>query len=169
MGLEIIEAPQDAAIPDEAWREKWDLSVPQARFVRLVWGGNTATGSYMIAYGWPETQDAKRLQSAASSASKLLRTDKVKKALSELQEREASVVGMTRDVKRGVLSAIAMGEIEGTKPGDRIRAIALDNLMTGDNRPIMVQGDLTFRAVLDSLPDKILPGDYDLDVTPPEE
>jgi len=160
----LVEPKQESAIPDEAWREKWNLSVPQARFVRLVWGGNTATGSYMIAYGWPETQEEKRLQSAASSASKLLRTDKVKAALSMLQEREASVVGMTRDVKRGVLSAIAMGEIEGSKPGDRIRAIALDNLMTGDNRPIMVQGDLTFRAVLDSLPDKILPGDYALEL-----
>ena len=76
---------------------------------------------------------------------------------------------MTRDVKRGVLSAIAMGEILGTTPGDRIRAIALDNLMTGDNRPIMVQGDLTFRAVLDSLPDRILPGDYALEVESTEE
>jgi len=33
----------------------------------------------------------------------------------------------------------------------------------------MVQGDLTFRAVLDSLPDKILPGDYDLDIASTEE
>jgi hypothetical protein len=69
-------------------------------------------------------------------------------------------MGSRREVKRGILAAIMMGEIQGTKVADRIRAIIVDNRMTGDDKPIRIEGELTFQAMLDSLPREILPGDY---------
>ncbi len=50
--------------------------------------------------------------------------------------------------------------VQGARVADRIRAIIVDNRMTGDDRPIRVEGELTFQAMLDSLPREILPGDY---------
>ena len=101
-----------------------------------------------------------RYQSAASSASKLLKVGKVRKALESLETQEATLMGSRREVKRGILAAIMMGEVQGARVADRIRAIIVDNRMTGDDRPIRVEGELTFQAMLDSLPREILPGDY---------
>ena len=69
-------------------------------------------------------------------------------------------MGSRREVKRGILAAIMMGEVQGARVADRIRAIIVDNRMTGDDRPIRVKGELTFQAMLDSLPREILPGAY---------
>ena len=147
--------------PTENWRSKWKLSHNQARFVRLVWGSKPATLAYIVAYQWGDvTTNSKRYAAAAVCASKLLKTAKVKAALNALQEREASIAGLARETKRGVLAAVAMGEVEGTNVADRIRAILADNLMTGDNKPIKIEGELTFQAMLDSLPAEILPGAY---------
>ncbi len=151
----------ETATAAESWREKHGLNHQQARFVRLIWGAKPATTAYMTAYGWPPAAvDSRKYNAAAASASGLLRNPKVKKALNALQEREASIAGLTRETKRGILASIAMGEVEGAKPSDMIRAVMIDNLMTGDNKPIKVEGELTFQAMLDSLPEEILPGSY---------
>ena len=67
------------------------LSYNQARFVRLVWGGKPATPAYLEAYQWGKVEvNSERYHSAASCATKLLKTDKVKSALNALQERISS-------------------------------------------------------------------------------
>ena len=142
-------------------RERWGLNVNQARFVRLVWGGHSPTEAYCRSYfGEVLPYNTPRYQSAASSASKLLKVDKVRTALESLETQEAVLMGSRREVKRGILAAIMMGEVQGARVADRIRAIIVDNRMTGDDRPIRVEGELTFQAMLDSLPREILPGDY---------
>lgn len=142
-------------------RRSWGLNINQARFVRLVWGGFSPTEAYCRAYfGGAVSADSAKYQNGASSASRMLKDVKVRKALESLEIREAALMGSSRDVKRGILAAIVMGEIEGTKPADRIRAIIADNRMTGDDRPIRVEGELNFQAMLDSLPQEILPGAY---------
>jgi hypothetical protein len=163
LGLEYLNIGKMDGLESELanLRRSWGLNINQARFVRLVWGGFSPTEAYCRAYlGGILPYDTPRYQSAASSASKLLKVHKVRKALESLETREAALMGSTRDVKRGILAAIMMGEIEGTKPADRIRAIIADNRMTGDDRPIRVEGELTFQAMLESLPQEILPGAY---------
>jgi len=142
-------------------RQSWGLNVNQARFIRLVWGGYSPTEAYCRSYfGEVLPYNTPRYQSAASSASKLLKVDKVRKALESLETCEAVLMGSRREVKRGILAAIMMGEVQGATVADRIRAIIVDNRMTGDDRPIRVEGELTFQAMLDSLPREILPGAY---------
>lgn len=147
-------------------RRCWGLNLNQARFVRLVWGGFSPTEAYCKAYfGHVPAYDSRKYQSGASAASRLLNNVKVETALESLESRESALMGSRRDVKRGILGAIIMGEIEGTKPADRIRAIVVDNQMTGDDRPLRVHGELNFQAMLDSLPDEILPGAYAVQVS----
>lgn len=150
----------ETATTDERWRKRWGLNCQQARFVRLKWGGEPAVQAYAIAYAKDIPPGSKAYQVAVSSASRLLRNAKVKRALEALHESEAAMTGLSRDEKRGILAATARGEVAGAKARDRLRAIALDNLMTGDNKPIKVEGDLNFIAALEGMPEEIEPGAY---------
>lgn len=63
--------------------------------------------------------------------------------------REVLEVGMTRAEKRRVLKRIAMNPK--LDPIDRIRAIQVDNLMTGDNKPVRFEGEITLGGVFAAL------------------
>lgn len=77
------------------------------------------------------------------------RTDTVAVIAAGAVAREVLEVGMTRAEKRRVLKRIAMN----TKldPIERIRAIQVDNLMTGDNKPVRFEGEITLGGVFAAL------------------
>lgn len=63
--------------------------------------------------------------------------------------REVLEVGMTRAEKRRVLKRLAMNP---KLPAiDRIRAIQVDNLMTGDNKPVRFEGEITLHGIFQAL------------------
>jgi hypothetical protein len=63
--------------------------------------------------------------------------------------REVLEVGMTRAEKRRVLKRLAMNP---KLPAiDRIRAIQVDNLMTGDNKPVRFEGEITLHGIFRAL------------------
>lgn len=63
--------------------------------------------------------------------------------------REVLEVGMTRAEKRRVLKNLAMNP---KLPAiDRIRAIQVDNMMTGDNKPVRFEGEITLHGIFKAL------------------
>lgn len=87
--------------------------------------------------------------------------------------REVLEVGMTRAEKRRVLKRIAMNP---KMPAvDRIRAIQVDNLMTGDNKPVRFEGEITLNGIFQALkkttalpaPDEVIELEADLDPNGP--
>lgn len=63
--------------------------------------------------------------------------------------REAVEVGLTRAEKRRILKRIATDR---KAPRiDRLRAIQLDNLMTGDNKPVRFEGEITLHGIFQAL------------------
>lgn len=86
----------------------------------------------------------------AHKLAKLTRTgDTVAVIAAGAVAREVLEVGMTRAEKRRVLKRIAMNPK--LDPIDRIRAIQVDNLMTGDNKPVRFEGEITLGGVFAAL------------------
>lgn len=63
--------------------------------------------------------------------------------------KEVLEAGMSRAEKRRVLKRIAMNPK--MDPVDRIRAIQVDNLMTGDNKPVRFEGEITLNGIFKAL------------------
>lgn len=86
----------------------------------------------------------------AQKLAKLTRTgDTVAVIAAGAVAREVLEVGMTRAQKRRVLKGIAMNR---KLPAiDRIRAIQVDNLMTGDNKPVRFEGEITLHGIFTAL------------------
>ena len=90
------------------------------------------------------------LKGDASKIAKLTqRTDTVAVVAAGAVAREVLEVGMTRAEKRRVLKRLAMNP---KLPAiDRIRAIQVDNLMTGDNKPVRFEGEITLHGIFQAL------------------
>lgn len=60
-----------------------------------------------------------------------------------------SEVLLTRDKKRMILGSIAQDER--APDTARIRAVEVDNTMTGDNAPVRIEGEITLHAIFTAL------------------
>lgn len=63
--------------------------------------------------------------------------------------REVAEVGMTRAEKRRILKRIANDTKAPRR--DRLMAIQVDNLMTGDNKPVRFEGEITLNGIFQAL------------------
>lgn len=82
-------------------------------------------------------------------------------AAAGLISREVAEAGMTRVEKRKLLKKIA-NDSKASRV-DRIRAIQTDNLMTGDNKPVRFEGEITLHGIFRALmATTALPGDHEL-------
>jgi hypothetical protein len=63
--------------------------------------------------------------------------------------KESIDVGLTRTEKRRILKRLAQNPK--LDPVDRIRAIQVDNLMTGDNKPVRFEGEITLHGIFQAL------------------
>jgi len=63
--------------------------------------------------------------------------------------REVVEAGLTRAEKRRILKRIAMDRKAARL--DRMRAIQIDNLMTGDNKPVRFEGEITLHGIFQAL------------------
>lgn len=95
------------------------------RFAQLIASGESGAGTYQTCYG---TNGA----SAEAAASRLLRNDKVRKRVAELQSAAATEAVLTLERKRQLLADIAEGRQQEAKISDRLRAIELDARLAGE-------------------------------------
>ena len=101
------------------------LSNPRReRFAQRVAVAGNGAAAYRHTYG---THGA----SAEAGASRLLRNDKVRRRVRELQREAAKAAVMTLEEQRLLLAAIARGEHTVSKMSDRLRAIEIDAKLAG--------------------------------------
>lgn len=149
-------------------REDLKLTPGQARYVQFRLAGDKRRQAYAKAYPGasksalackpymlernPRVIEALKAANAgdAQRLAKLTRSgDTVGVIAAGALAREVVEVGMTRAEKRRVLKTIAMNR---KLPAiDRIRAIQVDNLMTGDNKPVRFEGEITLHGIFRAL------------------
>lgn len=122
------------------------LNAREAAFCHQVADGGNQTQSYQAAYPGKRS-DA----SAAVAANRLLKKDKIKAYLEALQTAETEALVYSRQKKRERLYQIGEALQPGVSPGEQIQAIKVDNDMTGDNKPVRVEGEITLKGILDAL------------------
>lgn len=116
------------------------ISVKQQRFVDLLLLGTTGKEAYRQAFSSKAKDVVLRVK-----ASEEKKKPAVQAYLAAEQAKAAELVGLTRAEKRRMLRLIALDPNEAAS--DRLKAIALDNLMTGDNKPVRLEGEITLSAV----------------------
>ena len=94
------------------------------RFAQHVAEAGNGSAAYRMTYGVHGA-------SAEVGASRLLRNDKVKRRVRELQGEAARAAVMTLEEQRLLLAAVARGEHKGAKISDRLRAIEIDAKLAG--------------------------------------
>lgn len=121
------------------------LNERQIMFVHGLIDGMSQRQAYAAAYKCS-------LESAEASSTKLLGNLKVKAYRDHLLDQATNGVVYTRQKKRERLHMIGEGLLDQpVSPGEMIQAIKTDNDMTGDNKPIRVEGELTLGIILASL------------------
>lgn len=121
------------------------LSGKEEAFCQAVANGKTFLESFRIAY------DAKGYSKGAAQtqAYRLSCRDHIAARIRELREKIEERMVLSRSRKRHILYEIA--EKRSNQPHERIKAIEVDNRMTGDEAPVKVEGDVTVGLVLTHL------------------
>ena len=102
------------------------LSNPRReRFAQHVAEAGNGAAAYRLTYGVNGA-------SAEAAASRLLRNDKVRERVTELQGAAATAAVLTLERKRQILADIAEGRQQEAKISDRLRAIELDARLAGE-------------------------------------
>lgn len=144
------------------------LTPQQHKFVQAILAGHLPKAAYKIAYpsatpralrGRPYAMKKNKRVAAAISAGLAGSAEKLaatvgNKTGAELVaagviSREIAEAGMTRAEKRKILKRIA-NDSKASRV-DRIRAIQTDNLMTGDNKPVRFEGEITLHGIFKAL------------------
>lgn len=120
------------------------LTPQQEFFARLVAEGKSHAESYRIAF-----KSKGSINSVKSNAYKVAIRPEVEAKIAEFKAKAEERMVLTRSRKRHILYEIA--EAKRNRTGDRIKAIEVDNRMTGDEAPVKIEGDVTLGLVLGSL------------------
>jgi phage terminase small subunit len=125
------------------------LNDKQRLFVLGVFEGKNATQAYLDA-GYKVKESV-----AAANASRMLKNANISAYLEELRTSREEKTKLNFDRKRERLAQIAE---TGADP-DALRAIQIDNLMMGHNKPTEFKGEVTLKAIMDEIaPARGLPG-----------
>lgn len=117
------------------------LSVRQETFAHLVASGIPQAHAYVRA-GYSSDPDGAR-----ANAARLIALDSVSELIDFIRQEKLSQHVFTRALKRRRLYEIGMGDND----SNALRAIEIDNRMTGDDAPIRVEGEITLTGILDGL------------------
>lgn len=136
------------------------LTAKQKAFADALLSGKDASEAYRVAYS-PKSTPA----TIGREAYTLVRVPHVAKYIDEQRSKyakqEEATVGLTRARKREILRTIANDTKASRK--DRMTAIQIDNLMTGDNKPVRIEGEITLNLIYGALRDSTgLPAASDL-------
>lgn len=110
-----------------------ELTAKQEKFCQGVAEGLTYADAFRRAYG----QGKRATQTLYRDAYRVMESDKVAARIAELKEEQQAARLATRIRKREVLNEILEDSDESAQ--SRIKAIEVDNLMTGDNKPQKVE------------------------------
>ena len=127
------------------------LSERQKRFAEFVVAGKPPMVAYELA-GYAGGSNAHK------NAHRLTANEGVKAHISRLSKPRTENAVATRQRKREILLEVMEGKRKGATVADSIRAIQTDNLMTGDNQPIKVEGEITLKRILDEISGDGTPG-----------
>jgi uncharacterized protein YeaO (DUF488 family) len=117
------------------------LTAKQTAFAQYAADGLTASEAYRRAYGGnPNFTTTKR------EAYEVRHHPLVAAYIKELQEEAKAMDGLTRAEKRRQLALIVRDR--DADLGRRLEAIKLDNLMTGENAAVKVEGEITLGTIL---------------------
>lgn len=120
------------------------VTFKQQRFVDLLLLGKTGVDAYREAFSSKAKPQVLRVK-----AVEMKKRPQVQAYMAAEQAKTAELVGLTRAEKRRLLRMAAM---DSKAPwSERLKAIALDNLMTGDNKPVRFEGEVTLAAVFRAL------------------
>lgn len=118
------------------------LSNEELAFANFIVDGLTQSEAFRRAY--PHTKlkgTALRVQ-----AHKIAHREKVERYIAELRQKTEDARLLTRKKKREILCKIATDGKR--KASERIEAIKTDNAMTGDNKPVRIEGEITLYSIL---------------------
>lgn len=134
------------------------LTPKQKAFADALLSGAEQSEAYRLAYnphGTPST--------TAKEAYRLAGNPKVAEYLAGQRLKQDVGLGLTRAKKRQILKEIA--EDPERPARERLMAISIDNLMTGDNKPVRIEGEITLNLIYGALKDSTgLPEPGELEV-----
>ncbi len=134
---------------------KRKLTTQEISFANFIVDGLTQTEAYRRAYNNRLEGTALRVE-----AHKKANSPRIAEYIAGLRAKLEDSRLLTRQKKRQILFKIATDPK--AKKGERIEAIKTDNAMTGDNKPVRVEGEITLFSVLkDIKPTLGLPSDDD--------
>lgn len=118
------------------------LPLRAERFAELVAEGMNYGKAYIETHGYTGAYPDQM-------ASRLAANPKVKALILEIREDLRNRRVITREEKRQILASLARGRK--VAPTSRIRAIEVENQMTGDNAPVKVEGEITLGRIFRGL------------------
>jgi hypothetical protein len=121
-----------------------DLTFRERKFCNLILLGKTKREAYAEAFSPRGTPNKIRERARIVSNRPV-----VVAYIAAEQAKTAESIGLTRAQKRRVLMSIALDTKEDA--GKRIAAIQTDNVMTGDNKPVRFEGEITLAGIFMSL------------------
>ncbi len=108
------------------------LTGKQEAFAQALADGMTPSEAYRSAYD-PKTMSSLTLRTEAYRTGQM---PAVAARIATLKAEVALIRYVTRDRKRQVLAQVIEGKLRGREIAGRMKAIEIDNAMTGDNAPI---------------------------------
>jgi|GEM_PF-3473152 len=141
----ILEAPSQSngqALTERQRRFAEGVSVGMSKLQSYVCAGYRATGA-----------------TAKVEASRLSRNPLVKSYLAHLRESRIEGALLNRQRKRERLAEIVEGKVANATVSDMLRAIQIDNSMTGENESLKATVNLSFAALLAEIDSAGIPCD----------
>jgi hypothetical protein len=137
------------------------LTHKERKFADLVLQGMAGSAAYRTAY-----ESKVNAKSASVLAHRVRHRPAVEAYIAEQQAKAADMMGATRAEKRRELRLIILNRK--LDPDKRVRAIMADNIMTGDNKPVRFEGEITLNGIFRALKSTTaLPGpDEIIDIDP---
>lgn len=117
------------------------LTPKQLAFAEAILDGKTPSDAYRAAYDTSGTPATVKV-----SASRILAHPAIAEYVAKGREKMAKARLLSRTKKREILFTIACNSK--ARAAERVKAIEVDNAMTGDNKPVRIEGEITLYSVL---------------------
>lgn len=120
------------------------MTAKQIAFAEAILDGKPPSQAYASAYVPNRNPAVTKVR-----AQEVLKHPLVAAYIAKGREKLAKAKLLTRTKKREILFSIASSKT--AKAGERVKAIEVDNAMTGDNKPVRIEGEITLYSVLKSI------------------
>jgi phage terminase small subunit len=118
-----------------------ELTPKQEAFAQYIADGLTQTEAYRRAY----SSKAKKTVMPVKGH-QVAKHQAVAARIKQLREEAAEMPGLTRATKRRLLAQLAQDRDADSRV--RLEAVKIDNMMTGENAAVKVEGEITLGSIL---------------------